>query len=372
MSVDGSMSVICGQLSNRLGSSRCAADLVPPSVVSRAADQSVTIEVTEQETKTPKKTIIIEETITTVVKNPRSRRHRSPGLLLSGAQRSEASTPEPRQRRTPVPRKTPVPTLYVTESVGVAEGRPRWVEVEEVIEYKVNKSPRLSRRRGVSPAGSDRAVTPSRAKRASVENPNANNSNNKQVKDAPVSAGDGEELQHQETLISTLDDDDDDDEEVRPVVLKEGDRILTLEDLEDYVPGEGEAYRSLDTRDHEDDDRPPEISVLQREVGGSSVGRPVLLNVGRPLATPRHPTGFFRSFREHVSSPPRTSSSSRAERQVPIHVEGRLSYCSELQREGGGQGSFTTTVSTHTRGYGSVGQPVTLQVKGNLPHPHNQ
>ncbi|KAE8290817.1 Obscurin [Larimichthys crocea] len=158
------------ELSNRLGTAKCAADLVPASAVARTGEQAITIEVTEQETRIPKKTIIIEETITTVVKNPRMRRHRSPGLTLTGAHRSETSTPEPptaRPRRMPTPRKT-IPTLYVTEPAGAeartTESKPRWIEVEEVIEYKVNKSPRLPRRRGFSPAGSDRAGTPSRAK----------------------------------------------------------------------------------------------------------------------------------------------------------------------------------------------------------------
>ncbi|XP_014875288.1 obscurin isoform X18 [Poecilia latipinna] len=404
------------ELSNRLGSAKCAADLVVPSAVARSGEHAITIEVTEQETKLPKKTIIIEETITTVVKNPRMRRHRSPGLTVLGAHRSETSTPEPpatRPRRMPTPRKTTIPTLYVTEPEGAgaraAESRPRWVEVEEVIEYKVNKSPRLPRRRGISPAGSDRAATPSRPKRSPLDNLNANNSNNKLVEQAQehlkgdissqsisweedepqIASGSASreprELSSVLTLAEDADDQDDqqtvifepedeDTEEPEAVVLKQGDRILNLEDLEDYIPGEGETYGSSGSC-RVSDEKPCEISVLQREIGGSQVGQPVLLNVGRPDIVPRQRSSFFGRFREHLSnnlfpsaSPQGSGARPRTERQVPIQVsnanlEVKPSYCSEVQRVEGGQQSFKTKVSTQTYGYTSVGKPVTLQIK---------
>ncbi|XP_050925907.1 obscurin isoform X3 [Lates calcarifer] len=410
------------ELSNRLGSTKCAADLVLPSAVARTGEQAITIEVTEQEMKIPKKTIIIEETITTVVKNPRMRRHRSPGLTVAGSHRSETSTPEPptvRTRRMPTPRKTTIPTLYVTEPEGAEarsmEIKPRWVEVEEVIEYKVNKSPRLPRRRGISPAGSDRAGTPSRPKRSPPENPNANNSNNKLVEqaqaelpgdvsnqtlswveeegNAPSGSASGEpyevstvltaagedsdDLDDQQTVIFEPDDEDNDHDVHRkqePKILKQGDRVLTLEDLEDYVPEEGETYRSSNVTV----EKPCEISVLQREIGGSTVGQPVLLNVGRPVVAPRQRSSFFSRFKEHLSSSlfpstsPQTSGArSRTERHVPIQVshaklEVKPSYCSEVQRVEGGQQSFKTKVSTQTYGYTSVGKPVTLQIRDNL------
>ncbi|PWA25396.1 hypothetical protein CCH79_00005404 [Gambusia affinis] len=403
------------ELSNRLGSAKCAADLVVPSTVVRSGEQAVTIEVTEQETKLPKKTIIIEETITTVVKNPRMRRHRSPGLIVSGAHRSETSTPEPpatRPRRMPTPRKTTIPTLYVTEPEGAgaraAESRPRWVEVEEVIEYKVNKSPRLPRRRGISPAGSDRAATPSRPKRSPLDL-NANNSNNKLVEQAQehlkgdissqsisweedqpqIASGSASREPRELSSILTLAEDaddqdaqqtvifepeDEDTEEPEPVVLKQGDRILSLADLEDYIPGEGETYGSSSSC-HVSDEKPCEISVLQREIGGSQVGQPVLLNVGRPDIVPRQRSGFFGRFREHLSSnvfpsasPQGSGARPRTERQVPIQVshaklEVKPSYCSEVQRVEGRQQSFKTKVSTQTYGYTTVGKPVTLQIK---------
>lgn len=360
-----------------------------------------------------------------MVKNPRMRRHRSPGLTLAGAHRSETSTPEPpasRLRRMPTPRKTTIPTLYVTEPEGAEarsmECKPRWVEVEEVIEYKVNKSPRLARRRGFSPAGSDRASTPSRAKRSPPENPNANNSNNKLVEQAqlqgdvsgqPLSweeeegnvasdsvsgitgephelssvltpAGEDSDDLDDQTVIFEPDDEDDDRDSFRkqePQILTEGGRVLTLEDLEDYVPGEGETYGSSDTRSPAAE-KPCEISVLQREIGGSTVGQPVLLNVGRPVATPRQRSGFFTRFREHLSgglfssaAPQASGVRARTERHVPIQVshaklEVKPSYCSEVQRVEGGQQSFKTKVLTQTYGYTSVGNPITLQISDNL------
>ncbi|XP_059200801.1 obscurin [Centropristis striata] len=402
------------ELSNRLGSAKCAADLVPPSAVARTGEQNITIEVTEQETRIPKKTIIIEETITTVVKNPRMRRHKSPGLTITGAHRSETSTPElptGRQRRMATSRKTTIPTLYVTEPQGAEaramESKPRWVEVEEVIEYKVNKSPRLPRRRGISPAGSDRAATPSRPKRSPLENPNANNSNNKLVEQTqlqgdvssqPLSweeeegnvtsdsvsaephelssvltaAGeDSEDLDDTQTVIFEPDDEDEDHNSLKQEpILTQGGRVLTLEDLEDYVPEEGETYGSSSAH-NPTAEKPCEISVLQREIGGSTVGQPVILNLGRPVAVPRQRSGFFSRFREHLSSslfssaaPQASGAQSRTERQVPIQVshaklEVKPSYCSEVQRVEGGQQSFKTKVSTQTYGYTSVGNPVT-------------
>ncbi|RVE61724.1 hypothetical protein OJAV_G00176130 [Oryzias javanicus] len=389
------------ELSNRLGSAKCAADLILPSAATRTGEQAIVIEVTEQETKIPKKTIIIEETITTVVKNPRMRRHRSPALIGAGAHRSETSTPEPpsgRPRRMPAPRKTTIPTLYVTEAAG-AESKPRWVEVEEVIEYKVNKSPRLSRRRGVSPAGSDCSAASARARR-SRDNPNANNSNNKLVEralvqedasdllpqeedEAPAGAGGASEPS---SVLSEADSEDLDDQTVifesdeensEPIALKQGEHVLTLEDLEDYVPEEGETYRSSGSRQGAEE-KPCEVSVLQREIGGSTVGQPVLLNVGRPDAAPRQRSGFFCRFKEQLSGslfasplPQGGESRRRPERRVPIQVshaklEVQPSYCSEVQRVEGGQRSFKTKVSTQTYGYTSVGNPVTLQIKDNL------
>ncbi|CAL8345067.1 unnamed protein product [Merluccius merluccius] len=376
--------------------------------------------------------VFLEETITTVVKNTRMKRHKSPGFAAANvAYRSETSTPEPagsRQRRMPPARKTTIPTLYVTEHQGAAarpaERKPRWVEVEEIIEYKVNKSPRLSRRRGVSPAGSERSTASlglgARPRRSPPENPNANNSNNTLVEQLPEDAAghpplswdaeehaalpgpaassripgaayevstishaaDGEvdeETDDQETIIFEPDDDEDDDggePNREPKILSQGGHpVLTLEDLEDYVPGEGESYGSSGAAFCLPAEKPCEIAVLQREIGGAAVGQPVLLNVGRPVAAPRQRAGFFSRFRDHLSSGLFSSSSSSSAaaavpggtgRDVPIQVshaqlEVKPSYCSEVQRVEGGQQSYKTRVVTQTYGYTPVGNPVTLQ-----------
>ncbi|XP_031662310.1 obscurin isoform X10 [Oncorhynchus kisutch] len=422
------------ELSNRLGSARCAADLCLPSAVTRRGEQAITIEVTEQETKIPKKTIIIEETITTVVKNTRMKRR---GLSPSGFNRSQTSTPDhqttpaARQRRqASTNRKTTIPTLYVTEPEGAAGARAaenKWVEVEEIIEYKVNKSPRPSRR-GVSPAGSERAHTPSSTRPQRSANPNANNSNNNLVElqnhselqgaqplywddeeeDDDV-AVDGSEVtpgisgeayevssllipndheheedeawleEQQEAFITEPDDDDNTPRKLEPKILTEGSRVLTLEDLEDYVPKEGETYGSSNTRSSPPE-RPCEISVLQREIGGSAVGQPVLLNVGRPVGMPRERPrpGFFSRFRDHLSgsmfSPAgphhnynHHPSGGQSRREIPIQVshaklEVKPLYCSEVQRVEGVQQSYKTKV------YTSVGKSVTLQISKNNPY----
>lgn len=357
------------------------------------------------------------------------KRRMSPGVAPVGAYRSETSTPEPaaaRQRRPPAPRKTTIPTLYVTEAAGaearVVESKPKWVEVEEIIEYKVNKSPRMPRRRGFSPAGSERASTPSgaRPRRSPPDNPNTNNSNNKLAEQAQAqlqgdvssqplpwdeqesetvsgtASGttgisyevssvltpdgvDGDDTDDQETVVWEPDDENRDDDPLRhrePKVLTQGGHVLTLEDLEDYVPEEGETYGSSNTHCHPAE-KPCEISVLQREVGGSAVGQPVLLNVGRPVMVPRQRPGFFSRLREHLPSslfsstiPQPRGAQSRREREVPIQVshaklEVKPSYYSEVQRVEGGQQSYKTKVSTQTYGYTSVGNPVTLQINKN-------
>ncbi|KAA0704500.1 Obscurin [Triplophysa tibetana] len=376
------------ELSNRLGSARCGAQLVTPAVAmagERRADQAISIEVTEQETKMPKKTIIIEETITTVVKNTRMKRHASPRPSSMGAYRSETSTPEPPRQRRPLARKT-VPTLYVQESVGATARNPRWVEVEEIIEYKVNKSPRLPRRRGVSPG-----------KPSPPGNPNTNNSNNKLVEmsavtsqeDAAQNEAEVDNLPMTFEEISVLDEDE------GTIILEPEDgqdgathesRVLTLEDLEDYVPQEGETFGSASDRQPAVQ-TPCEISVLQREINEPVIGKPVLWNVGRPVAPARPRMGFFSSFKEHLtgvltpSPSANTGSRMRREKTVPIRVtrepssdysrlarlEVQPTYCSEVQRGmEGGQQSFKTQVSARTRSYAPTGQ-VTVQIAQRNP-----
>ncbi|XP_053094487.1 obscurin isoform X5 [Pangasianodon hypophthalmus] len=385
------------ELSNRLGSARCAAELVLPTVAMAGGEQAITIEVTEQETKVPKKTIIIEETITTVVKNTRMKRHASPRTSSMGVYRSEASTPEPPRQRRMLPRKT-VPTLYVTEPEGTAARSPKWVEVEEIIEYKVNKSPKLPRRRGASPS-----------KRQPPDNPNVNNSNNKLVEAMQVSGAsmdsqtfswDSEATNESETAIldspevevvdfdqpcvlMEMDTDTDDNqaaacEDCSNDILDDGNKVFTLEDLEDYVPKEGETFGCGDSQVPAE--KPCEISVLQREINEPTVGQPVLLNLGRPIAIPKVRPGFFSRFKEHFSNvfTDPSSAGSSGEKFVPIRVSGvsysqstsipgssrshgtmevTRSYCSEVQRgTAGGQPSFKAQISA------PVGQPVTVPI----------
>ncbi|KAL7886884.1 hypothetical protein AOLI_G00046050 [Acnodon oligacanthus] len=406
------------ELSNRLGSSKCAADLVLPTMAmagDHRGDQAITIEVTEQETKIPKKTIIIEETVTTVVKNTRMKRHQSPRTSSMGVYRSEASTPElPRQRRTTS--RKPVPTLYVTEPEGASAKNPKWVEVEEIIEYKVNRSPKLPRRRGASPS-----------KRQPPDNPNANNSNNKLVEALQMSVAnvdslnssfnsggnvtlnesnsmlgldstDGVHFEQSCALVETdresdtdttisvsAYEDNDDEHSVQDYnVLPEGSRVFTLEELEDYVPKEGETFCcSSDSQMHLE--KPCEIVVLQREI--NEVGQPILLNVGRPVATAKSRAGLLSRFKEHFCNVFGSNVESTGEKIIPIHFskvsysqstfsaesssnKGKLEinprYCSEVQREvSGDQQSFRTQISANTYAYTPSGKSFTLKVTKN-------
>ncbi|KAI1901977.1 hypothetical protein AGOR_G00039980 [Albula goreensis] len=418
------------ELSNRLGSARCAAELCTQSAMATTGEQAITIEVTEQETKVPKKTIIIEETITTVVKNTRMKHRMSPGLSPSRTPTPEPASAGARQRRTvsrqhqEAAKKPIVPTLYVTEPAGAAvrlgEKKPKWVEVEEIIEYKVNKSPKLPRKRGGSPA----------PRRPPRDDPNTNNSNNKLVEQATASSPgdgfhnvpiqpweeehvasaepeslsvegastnvgmkegediptDGEEQDwlDEETVIIEEPEDNAPSNRDLKILTRDG-RALTLEDLEDYVPGEGETYRCLTNRHQGPDNKPCEIAVLQREINEPTIGKPVLLNLGRPVV-PKTRSGFFSRFKEHLpSSLFTTSASRRGEREVPIQLSGahyittakgatamsdsqaklevKPSYSTEVQRgTEAGQQSFKTEVSARTFSYTPVGEPVTLQI----------
>lgn len=352
-----------------------------------------------------------------MVKNTRMKRHASPRPPPMGAYRSETSTPEPPRQRRTLARKTTVPTVYVQEPEGATARNPRWVEVEEIIEYKVNKSPKLPRRRGVSPS-----------KLSPPGNPNTNNSNNKLVEEPmgaamTLQASSGTDEEETVQNVSEVDNmttypivtgdvsdpcvlvDFDDDEEEGTVVLEpeddelgardckiltDGNRVLALEDLEDYVPQEGETFGSR-TDHHVPIEKPSEISVVQREINEPVVGKPVLLHVGRPVASAKPRMGFFGSFKEHISSmfTPGSSASgssrSRREKTIPIHVtqetsssssrhassfariEVQPTYCSEVQRgKGGGLQSFKTQVSAQTCSYTPTEQ-VTLQISKRKP-----
>ncbi|NXV00791.1 OBSCN protein, partial [Cettia cetti] len=448
------------ELMNRLGSAKSGAELYHHSAAAltqeRRGDQAITIEVTEQETKVPKKTIIIEETITTVVKSPRQRGRVSPARSPSGHSPSRSpraeTAPEPvyvSKIRQPVHRhdqeaaakSAAVPRLYVTEHEDmqgaaardvivestVEEKKPKWVEVEEIIEFKVKKSPKPTRKRGSSPAKQEKddsgvltfTFPGSRPKHSPEDDPNTNNSNNKLVEQSKSLPNEGLSESDIQPLVYTteqegpqvsseernspcgseqlgiiqdiLPEEDnvivDEPEELHTddistrdrKILTHNGKLLTLEDLEDYVPQEGETYRCGDQKQAAE--KPCEISVLQTEINEPTIGKPVLLNLGRPVVPePRH--RFFSQYEEHVprgvfvsasrvagvrSVGPsnisfRVSSDPRAAPPGPSFTL-KPSFCTEVQRSAdNGQSSFKTEVSTRTLSYGTVGEPVTLHI----------
>ncbi|NWY67198.1 OBSCN protein, partial [Erithacus rubecula] len=441
------------ELMNRLGSAKSGAELYHHSAAAltqeRRGDQAITIEVTEQETKVPKKTIIIEETITTVVKSPRQRGRVSPARSPSGHSPSRSPrvelAPEPvyvskirqpvlRHEQEAASKSAAVPRLYVTEhedmqgaaardvavESAVEEKKPKWVEVEEIIEFKVKKSPKPTRKRGSSPVKQEKddsgvltfTFPSSRPKRSPEDDPNTNNSNNKlveQSKSLPsegLSEGDiqplvytteqeGPQVSSDERnspcgseqlgiIQDILPEEDnamvDEPEELHTddistrdrKILTHNGKLLTLEDLEDYIPQEGETYRCEDQKATAE--KPCEISVLQTEINEPTIGKPVLLNLCRPVVPELRPS-FFSQYEERVPggvfvSAPRVGPSSISFRLGDPRAAppGRSftvkpSFCTELQRSAdSGQPSFKTEVSTRTLSYGTVGEPVTLHI----------
>ncbi|XP_066483103.1 obscurin isoform X3 [Tiliqua scincoides] len=512
------------ELANRLGTAKSGAQLYHQSAAAvaqdRRPDQAITIEVTEQETKVPKKTIIIEETITTVVKTPRVKRRLSPARPSSGyspsrSPRAELSASEPvfaTKIRQPLHRhnlealqKAAIPALFVTEpedrqgavirgitvETTVEEQKPKWVEVEEIIEFNVSKQAQSIRKRGASPARSEKDESMAgytrpgqRPRRSSEDDPNTNNSNNKSVEQAkaslppvaeipeaayrgvPVSSesegyqdrseqerencpqasvktssqptspivafvdepleatvmnqGDcqhsdkdleveddtvgfdavwtakegslGPEQDKENVIISEPEEEAMDDLKDRDLkILTRNGKAITLEDLEDYVPEEGETYRCGGASSAED--KPCEIAVLQTEINKPTIGKPVLLNVGRPVR-PEPTQSLFSQFEGHhpgsvfMSASRMTGMQARGPSNISFHVSETCtashataagastgapfratpSFCTEVQLSpDNGQSSFKTEVSTRTFSYGTVGEPVTLCIKKEDP-----
>lgn len=174
-------------------------------------------------------------------------------------------------------------------------------------------------------------------------------------------------------------------------ILTRDGKALTLEDLEDYVPEEGETYRCGNPNY---EDKPCEIAVLQTEINKPTIGKPVLLNVGRPVV-PNTKQTFFSKFEGHhpggvfVSASRMTGMQSSGPSNVSFHVSETLagashtktaaasgestfkmapSFCTEVQLSAdNGQSSFKTEVSTRTLSYGTVGEPVMLCIKKEDP-----
>ncbi|XP_054374769.1 obscurin isoform X19 [Pongo abelii] len=435
------------ELVNRLGSARATAELHMQSPTLQAREQyhreqlAAAVEVTEQETKVPKKTVIIEETITTVVKSPRGQR-RSPSKSPSRSPSRGSASPlrpgllapnllylpgagQPRRPEAEPGQKPVVPTLYVTEAEahspalpGLSGPQPKWVEVEETIEVRVKKmGPQ-----GVSPttevprSSSGHLFTLSGATPGG--DPNSNNSNNKLLAQEAWAQGTamvsvreplvfrvdargsvdraasgmgslelgetGVTLEEECTVEEAGEEEGEDGDAFMteesqdthslgdrdPKILTHNGRMLTLADLEDYVPGEGETFRCGGPGPGAPDDPPCEVSVIQREIREPTVGQPVLLSVGHALG-PRGPLGLFRP-EPHGASPlgPQVRSlegTSFLLREAPARPVGSApwtqSFCTRIRRSAdSGQSSFTTELSTQTVNFGTVGETVTLHI----------
>lgn len=178
-------------------------------------------------------------------------------------------------------------------------------------------------------------------------------------------------------------------------ILTHNGKLLTLEDLEDYIPAQGETYKCEDIVDQDYpsaacSNEPCEISVLQAEINEPTIGKPVLLNVGRPVAPnlkpsylhqfgDQRPGGMFMSSSRvtemhsmgpsnlsvHVSGSCTESvvHSSTTEKKTPFEL--KTSFCTEVQCSvDSGQPSFKTEVSTRTLNYGET---VTLHINKKDP-----
>ncbi|KAF6095953.1 hypothetical protein HJG60_014194 [Phyllostomus discolor] len=410
------------ELVNRLGSTRGGMELGLQSSTLQAGEQrhhrehtTAMVEVTEQETKVPKKTVIIEETITTVVKSPHGRLQspsKSPSLSPSrrpaSPSRPGLSAPEllhsPGVGQLCRPGVEPgwrptVPMLYVTEPGAHTPALPKgtgplskWVEVEETIEVRVKKTGP----RGASPA---REVPSSSAGFLFTlpggtpgGDPNTNNSNNKLLaqgslpqgrvvcvsaglespelsppgaaeEEAPLEVQDGAGVCLTEEPLRAHD--------LRgydPKILTHDGCVLTLADLEDYVPREGETFGRSSPMTGASDDPPCEVSVLQREIREPVVGQPILLNVGRPPG-PQGPLGFFSHLSQEgaplgpqVCGRPGTSCVRETWAEGPIPW--MPSFRTQVHRSAdSGQSSFKTEVSTKRASLGTVGETVTLHLR---------
>ncbi|XP_063088892.1 obscurin isoform X2 [Cavia porcellus] len=383
------------ELVNRLGTARGHTELKAQSPVLRAQDQwhreplLAGMEVTEQETKVPKKTVIIEETITTVVKNPRGR-HQSPSKSPSrsplyrpasprrpglSAQVPELPSPLGPRRPEGEPGSMPaVPTLFVTQAEGPT---PKWVEVEEIIEVQVKKGGPHS----VSPARGAPGHTGRVLVTRPSADPNTNNSNNTRLaqdtavasvgkpvvfcvdtsgmawatpEDSAMEKGGGGEEEDGSLVVREEPQDTHGLGDHSPKILTHNGRALTLADLEDYVPQEGETFGCRDPMPDTSGDPPCTVSVLQREIGEPApvVGQPVLLSMGR----------WPGSFQQDPWAPGAEGISFLVERPSPGGSSPwTSSFCAQVQQfADSSQCSFKTEVSTQTVDFGTVGETVTL------------
>lgn len=362
-----------------------------------------------------------EETITTVVKSPRGRRRspskspsRSPSRRHASPSRPGLQAPEllytpglgqPRRPTAEPGWRPTLPTLYVTEPGAHMQALPRgtgpppkWVEVEETIEVQVKKTGQ----RGVSPAtevpGSSAGLLFMLPGGTPEGDPNTNNSNNKLLAQEPPDQGRAMGSVSEPLILDTgpetpgLSSPWTTEEEVLleeegrgthqteellgaddlwgrdPKILEHDGRALTLADLEDYVPREGETFGCSGPVPSASDDPPCEVSVLQREISEPTVGQPVLLNVGRPLG-PRGPPGFFSHLPQDGAllgpqGPGPTVSFCIREARAEGATSWKPSFCTQVQHSSdSGQSSFKTEISTQTVSFGTVGETVTLHIQ---------
>ncbi|KAM9253393.1 uncharacterized protein PS065_003340 [Dugong dugon] len=154
-----------------------------------------------------------------------------------------------------------------------------------------------------------------------------------------------------------------------PKILTHHGHQLTLADLEDYVPREGESFGCGGPVPTTSDDSPPcEVSVLQTEISEPTVGRPVLLAVGHPPGSQGPPSFFSHVPQPRASELPLLGTQARDPARVSFCVQGaqpgKTSFCTHVQHTvDSGQSSFKTEVSTQTVSFGTVGETVTLYIR---------
>ncbi|KAM6222486.1 uncharacterized protein ACDL77_002337 [Rhynchocyon petersi] len=153
-----------------------------------------------------------------------------------------------------------------------------------------------------------------------------------------------------------------------PKILTHHGHPLTLADLEDYVPREGETFGCGSPETTISNDGPPcEVSVLQTEINEPTVGRPVLLAVGHPPGSHSSPSFFSHTAQPHSSELPLLRTQACDPAGVSFSVQGtwpgKTSFCTQVQHTvDSGQSSFKTEVSTQTVSFGTVGETVTLHI----------
>lgn len=286
-----------------------------------------------------------------------------------------------------------VPTLYVTEPGAHTPALPKgtgplskWVEVEETIEVRVKKT-------GPQGASPTREVPSSSAGFLFTlpggtprGDPNTNNSNNKLLAQEslpqgrvfcvgaglespelspPRAAEEETPLEVQDGAGVCLTEEPLTAHDLRgydPKILTHDGRVLTLADLEDYVPREGETFGRSSPVTSASDDPPCEVSVLQREIREPIVGQPILLNVGRPLGL-QGPVGFFSHLSQEVAPSGRPGASCVRETWAEGPTPWMPSFCTQVHRSvDSGLSSFKMEVSTQRASFGTVGETVTLHL----------